>query len=760
MVKNEAKYLEECLKSLQPIREAIESELVIVDTGSDDGTVEIAKQFTDKVYFHEWNDHFSEMRNTVISYTKGDWYFSIDGDEVVENPEGFIHFFQSGKYKEFNSALVTQKNYINKEKTNVSNLLVPRVFKNDEDFHFEGAIHNQPVVKKPVCTLDTVLEHYGYLQNDQELMERKFNRTSNILKRELENDPENIYYRFQLANSYGMHGDYDKAIENIEKTYEVVNQKKTDLSSYLYIHNLMAKMYLGQNRLSEAEKICKEAIGLAKGYYSDLYYYLGKAQLKLNKNEEAIENFKIYLDIVEKDGPLEQINDTSFIFYTEDNLEQAYLFLLVLYERIEDYEQIINVSYKIKSKDNIKQVIPKAIKACVETDRFNEIKNYYQNKILTEFKDLSGKYLAELESKMMTMNKEKKYNIFNVFSVEKSSYGILNKVRLRELKDNKLVNLITKMNFNSLPNYYGDIIYYLLQNKYFLVDVCGVIQEQRLNKFLQYVLDDNKEENISSVLYEYLENRFNVETLSHLNINKVLERYILVLDDLNNEKYFNIFRRYIEDGTKYIKMVYSDEIIQNEMTQFVKNDEEVFLLYIYLANQHKENNPKKYVRYLRKSLDAFPAMKKGIQMLLERFEKKDTLNGGLENYQEKIKNNIDKLINNGNLKKAEELINEYEDTIEDDAEIYSMKSVIAIMKNNFKKAKKIIKNGLEIEPDNFDLLYNLGYVYEELNQYNQAKDYYLQAKNSINSSKQKDDLAQALKRIEEKTKEVEEKYGL
>ncbi|HQF33746.1 MAG TPA: glycosyltransferase, partial [Petrotogaceae bacterium] len=55
MVKNEERHLEECLQSLQPLVKELGAEIIVVDTGSTDSTVEIAKKYTDKLYFHEWN---------------------------------------------------------------------------------------------------------------------------------------------------------------------------------------------------------------------------------------------------------------------------------------------------------------------------------------------------------------------------------------------------------------------------------------------------------------------------------------------------------------------------------------------------------------------------------------------------------------------------------------------------------------------------------------------------------------------------------
>ncbi|MDC0804956.1 glycosyltransferase, partial [Clostridium paraputrificum] len=83
MVKNEERYLEKTLKSLDGIRKLIDAELVILDTGSTDSTIEIANKFTSNVYFEKWNYDFSDMRNKSISYAKGEWVLILDADEVL-----------------------------------------------------------------------------------------------------------------------------------------------------------------------------------------------------------------------------------------------------------------------------------------------------------------------------------------------------------------------------------------------------------------------------------------------------------------------------------------------------------------------------------------------------------------------------------------------------------------------------------------------------------------------------------------------------
>ena len=95
IVKNEEKYLERCLNGIKPILEQVDSELIIADTGSTDRTVEIARQFTDNVFYFEWIKDFAAARNSTLEKAQGEWYMFVDADEIFESCDEIIHFFNS-----------------------------------------------------------------------------------------------------------------------------------------------------------------------------------------------------------------------------------------------------------------------------------------------------------------------------------------------------------------------------------------------------------------------------------------------------------------------------------------------------------------------------------------------------------------------------------------------------------------------------------------------------------------------------------------
>lgn len=77
ITKNESQNITECLQSVQWA-----DEIIVVDSGSNDDTVSIAKRFTDKVYFHEWNG-FAEQKSFALGKAENEWVLSIDADERV-----------------------------------------------------------------------------------------------------------------------------------------------------------------------------------------------------------------------------------------------------------------------------------------------------------------------------------------------------------------------------------------------------------------------------------------------------------------------------------------------------------------------------------------------------------------------------------------------------------------------------------------------------------------------------------------------------
>ncbi|MGL4343568.1 MAG: tetratricopeptide repeat-containing glycosyltransferase family 2 protein [Cellulosilyticaceae bacterium] len=83
IVKDEEKALEECLRSAQDIVD----EIIIVDTGSRDRTIDIARKFTDKVYEVAWEDDFAKARNISFEYATQDYILWLDADDLIDKEE-------------------------------------------------------------------------------------------------------------------------------------------------------------------------------------------------------------------------------------------------------------------------------------------------------------------------------------------------------------------------------------------------------------------------------------------------------------------------------------------------------------------------------------------------------------------------------------------------------------------------------------------------------------------------------------------------
>jgi len=256
IVKNEEDSLERCLNSIKDIVD----EIVIVDTGSTDSTVEVAKHYTDKIYFHEWENNFALHRNQSISYATGDWILIIDADETLETNLNKTELKELlNKVPEnINSCAVVMED-IQKDKV-VMRCNSARFFRNGK-VEYKGRVHNQPIIEGSSAVLqDIVLNHYGYdLSYDK--MIAKFERTKNLLMEQYEKH-ENPHVEFYLCQLYGQHKKLKESQEWGEKYYCKREQLGEHFNQTTYF--TLTKSYMDSNNSQRAWEIINDFLSLKK----------------------------------------------------------------------------------------------------------------------------------------------------------------------------------------------------------------------------------------------------------------------------------------------------------------------------------------------------------------------------------------------------------------------------------------------------------------------------------------------------------------
>jgi glycosyltransferase involved in cell wall biosynthesis len=140
IVKNEEENLKKCIESLASLREEVSTELIIVDTGSDDKTPLIAEKFADKFLRYEWNNDFSAARNVAVEAAEGEWYMTIDADEELCNHEELVNFLKNNPNRDkYALASYIQRNY--RDDGSFSDFNAVRLAKRTPELRYNGKIH-------------------------------------------------------------------------------------------------------------------------------------------------------------------------------------------------------------------------------------------------------------------------------------------------------------------------------------------------------------------------------------------------------------------------------------------------------------------------------------------------------------------------------------------------------------------------------------------------------------------------------------------
>ena len=290
IVKNEEEHLARCLKSVKPVV----NEMIVIDTGSEDRTIEIARAFGAKVYSFKWTGDFSEARNISLSKASGNWTFHLDADEVISplDYEEFGEIIRQSATKRV-AFLVNTRNYtkdVNQvgwtandgyyDQEESATGWMPsekvRLFRNESNIRFEYPIHEvvEPSLKRAGYALKKCIipvHHYGKL--DKEKSDSKREVYYQTGRKKLDEMGDDTIAIRELAIQAEILGKHDEAIELWERFIAI----EPNVSS-TYINMGISYCGLGkfEDVLETAKKAMKLEPDLKEGHYN---YALGKLYL-------------------------------------------------------------------------------------------------------------------------------------------------------------------------------------------------------------------------------------------------------------------------------------------------------------------------------------------------------------------------------------------------------------------------------------------------------------------------------------------------
>lgn len=220
IARDEEKFLGACLRSLR----GLVDEVVVVDTGSTDRTVQIAESQGARVYSRPWTDDFSAARNQALDLARGQWILYIDADERVGDgtAEGVRARLDDLAYLGHRVLLHPRPGF--------SGYWELRLFRNEPDIRFRGIIHENiwPAIEAHhaaggglIGQTGLVLEHEGY-EGDQH---RKHLRNLPLLERSLADDPSRVFSWCHLATVRAGLGDEEGAGQAWEQAMRLVTAK-------------------------------------------------------------------------------------------------------------------------------------------------------------------------------------------------------------------------------------------------------------------------------------------------------------------------------------------------------------------------------------------------------------------------------------------------------------------------------------------------------------------------------------------------------
>jgi tetratricopeptide (TPR) repeat protein len=298
IMKDEEEHLPRCLESVQ----GVVDEIVIVDTGSTDRSVEIALGYGARVLHEDWKGDFAAPRNTAIDAASGDWILVLDADEELVDGERLLPLLRDPDVEGY---CLREVNFIGDEvgiEAVVNSAF--RLFRNRPEYRYEGALHEQVMGKvDPVGGVTTrfvgiEIRHYGYLEHTSRAR-RKTDRNMAIVMEEVRRKPEDSFTLFNAGVEFQRIDDHETALRYFQRSFRSLPSLRAYYASLL-LRNIVASLKC-LKRYDEALAVLADALQ-AYPDFTDLHYLQGQIHSERREFRAAMRSFRRAIELGDHGG--------------------------------------------------------------------------------------------------------------------------------------------------------------------------------------------------------------------------------------------------------------------------------------------------------------------------------------------------------------------------------------------------------------------------------------------------------------------------
>ncbi|WP_454193379.1 tetratricopeptide repeat-containing glycosyltransferase family 2 protein [Paenibacillus sp. Marseille-Q7038] len=285
IVKDEEQMLPACLESVQ----GAVDEIIVVDTGSTDNTVQLAERYGASVVHFKWCHDFAAARNAGLEAATGDWILFLDADERIDE-QGVQELPIWAQQDGVEGYFLQIHNYTGNGSGGVTINPVLRMFRHRPEYRFQGRIHEQiaesivsQCAEAHFHMTDVIIHHYGYSETIVSA-KNKVNRNMQLLQQIIEEDPANPFHDYNLGVEYLRMGEVQQALGYFQKSWNGLDPARVSYAHLVLKYEVRCLQALGQWK-EAMEKITKGR-SLYPGY-TDLLHAQAFTQNTLGRAEEA-----------------------------------------------------------------------------------------------------------------------------------------------------------------------------------------------------------------------------------------------------------------------------------------------------------------------------------------------------------------------------------------------------------------------------------------------------------------------------------------